>query len=216
MGYLDDSDSENDSSLSSNGEFALPEAKRDSDYSAANVLEGDLEKRMKSLMDLKNEMGVEQDPDYVEKEARKQAKKDEIAEQKRKEQEAVKGMSDEDRIQHERQSAGNMMDLIRQKREQSQKDSLGTSSHQIRRKMPGSRKLPARSKSMGNPKSRRLVPTRTASNDSLGAMSAHSACSAYTVDTTGMEEDELTEFQKLKARKERRKMKSKRIAARAS
>lgn len=203
MGILD-SDSECDSSISSTGEWDVPEeanqAKKGSKknvISNVNVLEGDIEERLKSIMTLKDAMGVEEDPDYVEKENRKQALKDQLAEQKRKEEEAKKNMTLEERLVHDKNSVGDMMERIKAKREASKKDLLASSSHH-------SRKTPARSKSSDGMV--RRLPRRTGSNVSLGAMSA---CSAHSCDTaaSGMSDDQMSEFEKLKAKKARRKLK---------
>ena len=130
MGILD-SDSEEEYSersedLSEGGDDgdAKPKLTRNvsgaSTSSARSVTEGTVEERLSALMGLKADIGLDQDPEYL----RKEAKKEEIRKAQEEEKKKVAAMSAEEKIEYEKNDVGSMMDKIRAKRELSQKNLL--------------------------------------------------------------------------------------------
>lgn len=86
--------------------------------STRSVTEGTVEERLSALMGLKADIGLEQDPEYK----RKEAKKEEIRKAQEEEQKRLASMSTEEKIEHEKNDVGSMMDKIRAKRQLSQKN----------------------------------------------------------------------------------------------
>lgn len=168
---LDNSDSEYDGSLSSCDDWKPKNAVK----SPSSVVEGDVEDRLKAVLQLKAELHIEEDPEYVSKEARKEAKKQEIRIEAEQEKMALNDLSLEDKIETQSASVESMMEKIRQKRENSQKNLMADSG-----------------------KGRRRVQ-RTLS--SASAASTASECSH----ASNLSDIELSEFQRLKAKKALRK-----------
>ena len=86
--------------------------------STRSLTEGTVEERLSALMGLKADIGLEQDPEYI----RKEAKKEEIRKAQEEDQKRVASMSAEEKIEHEKNDVGSMMDKIRAKRQLSQKN----------------------------------------------------------------------------------------------
>ena len=179
MGLLDNSDSEYDSSLSSCEDWHPKKHEK----RPSSVLEGDVGDRLQAILQLKDELHLEEDPDY----ARKEAKKKEIQKEAEKEKRSLEEMTPEERLEAQRASVGNMMDMIRQKRQSSiKKNPIPSSSH------------------------KRRGVQRT-----FSSASAASTDSEYSAASSCLSEMELSEFQRLKAKKALRKKKrdSKKVAA---
>ena len=188
MGLLDNSTSERDSSLSSSCDDW--EAAKKIKPTACSMVQGNVDDRLKAILQLKHELHIEEDPEYIAKEARKEAKKKEIKAETEKENRALEGMSIEEKLEVRRASVASMMDHIRRKRESSSKRNLlGDSGHRHR------------------------GVQRTFS--SASGCSIASDMSVGTANSC-MSEMELSEFEKLKAKKERRQKKrgSKKVKAR--
>ena len=128
MGILDDSDSDDDVSTCSEGsveETPMPAAAKKSASgrspirkSGSSASDGSVEDRLDALMALKAEMGMDQDPEFV----RKEKKKEELRRKEDEEAKQLEGLSLEERIKTQQSSVGDMMSLIRKKRELSKRN----------------------------------------------------------------------------------------------
>lgn len=131
MGFLDDSDSEDDVSTCSE-ESVEEENARKSKTTAkergvktikkhgSSVSVGSVEDRLDAIMSLKAEMRMDEDPEFLAKE-----KKKELLRKKQEEEEKrLEGLSLEERVQAQQSSVGDMMSLIKKKRELSKRNLL--------------------------------------------------------------------------------------------
>jgi hypothetical protein len=119
MGILDsDSEgsySEDEASFTGDNDLGHEEPKR------MSVIDGTIEDRLDAILVLKANLGVANDPDYIEKEAQKQSKE--------KERQRLAAMSIEERLATQQGSVGDLMGRIRMKREKSKQDLLSRSTH---------------------------------------------------------------------------------------
>lgn len=126
MGILD-SDSDDDSSVCSvdvkeEKEFTRPPLKRNcsgsSTCSTNSVTDGDVEERLSAIMSLKANIGMEQDPEFLAKEK----KREDIQRAQEEEKEKLANMTDEERVEWQKHNVGDMMSIIRAKRENSRRN----------------------------------------------------------------------------------------------
>lgn len=132
MGFLD-SDSEGDysecsedASLGDDSAGDSPPSKprltrnvsSTSTCSTRSVTEGSVEERLSAIMGMKLDMGMDKDPEFL----RKEAKKEEIQKAQDEANEKLASMTTEERHEQKKGDVGCMMDKIRAKRELSQRN----------------------------------------------------------------------------------------------
>ncbi|CAB9509439.1 expressed unknown protein [Seminavis robusta] len=186
MGLLD-SDSEGSYSEDEvsfegdSGAFGMPTLKRGvsgaSTNSTISVTEGTLEERLSAVMNLKTDLGVDDDPDI----RARQEHKDALLRAQEEERKKLAAMTTNERIAYQKDSVGSMMDKIRTTR--------------------------ARSKSPVRPSTGKRNGMNDSSHSSGGKMNDSSRVSAGNLSTSmhSLSDDEADEFLKLREKKNRRK-----------